>query len=281
MEIIIITGMSGAGKTAALNLCQDNDYYTLDNLPPKLIKDVIFLLKSSTEQKNKLALVIDVRGGDFFHDLANVINELKLENHKVKVIYIDASNEILIKRYKELRRPHPLGKSMTIQSAIEKERHDLEEVRKIADEIIDTSDFNLPRLKLNLERVLHANLEFKTQLVSFGFKHGMLSEADVVFDVRFSENPFYNPELKDLSGRDPRVSDYVLNHEQVQFFIKKLDELIEYLIPYYEENGKESLVVGIGCTGGKHRSVAIVEELYKRMKNSENVEIYHRDSNLW
>ncbi|NLW52640.1 MAG: RNase adapter RapZ [Tissierellia bacterium] len=281
MEIIIITGMSGAGKTAALNLCQDNDYYTLDNLPPKLIKDVIFLLKSSTEQKNKLALVIDVRGGDFFHDLANVINELKLENHKVKVIYIDASNEILLKRYKELRRPHPLGKSMTIQSAIEKERHDLEEVRKIADEIIDTSDFNLPRLKLNLERVLHANLEFKTQLVSFGFKHGILSEADVVFDVRFSENPFYNPELKDLSGRDPRVSDYVLNHEQVQFFIKKLDELIEYLIPYYEENGKESLVVGIGCTGGKHRSVAIVEELYKRMKNSENVEIYHRDSNLW
>lgn len=281
MEIIIITGMSGAGKTAALNLCQDNDYYTLDNLPPKLIKDVIFLLKSSTEQKNKLALVIDVRGGDFFHDLANVINELKLENHKVKVIYIDASNEILLKRYKELRRPHPLGKSMTIQSAIEKERHDLEEVRKIADGIIDTSDFNLPRLKLNLERVLHANLEFKTQLVSFGFKHGILSEADVVFDVRFSENPFYNPELKDLSGRDPRVSDYVLNHEQVQFFIKKLDELIEYLIPYYEENGKESLVVGIGCTGGKHRSVAIVEELYKRMKNSENVEIYHRDSNLW
>lgn len=281
MEIIIITGMSGAGKTAALNLCQDNEYYTLDNLPPKLIKDVIFLLKASTEQKNKLALVIDVRGGDFFYDLAKVIAELKKEGHKVKVIYIDASDKTLLKRYKELRRPHPLGKSMTIERAIQKERKDLEEVKKISDVQFDTSDFNLPRLKLNLERILASDSEFKTQIVSFGFKNGILNEADILFDVRFSENPFYNPELKNLTGKDAKVSEYVLSHEQVQFFIRKLYEMIEYLIPFYKKNGKESLVIGIGCTGGKHRSVAISEELYARLKNIENVEIYHRDSNLW
>ena len=281
MEIIIITGMSGAGKTAALNLCQDNEYYTLDNLPPKLIKDVIFLLKASTEQKNKLALVIDVRGGDFFYDLAKVIAELKKEGHKVKVIYIDASDKTLLKRYKELRRPHPLGKSMTIERAIQKERKDLEEVKKVSDVQFDTSDFNLPRLKLNLERILASDSEFKTQIVSFGFKNGILNEADILFDVRFSENPFYNPELKNLTGKDAKVSEYVLSHEQVQFFIRKLYEMIEYLIPFYKKNGKESLVIGIGCTGGKHRSVAISEKLYARLKNIENVEIYHRDSNLW
>ena len=245
------------------------------------VKDVIFLLKASTEQKNKLALVIDVRGGDFFYDLAKVIAELKKEGHKVKVIYIDASDKTLLKRYKELRRPHPLGKSMTIERAIQKERKDLEEVKKISDVQFDTSDFNLPRLKLNLERILASDSEFKTQIVSFGFKNGILNEADILFDVRFSENPFYNPELKNLTGKDAKVSEYVLSHEQVQFFIRKLYEMIEYLIPFYKKNGKESLVIGIGCTGGKHRSVAISEELYERLKNIENVEIYHRDSNLW
>lgn len=281
MEILIITGMSGGGKTAVLNICQDKGYYTLDNLPPKLIGDMITLLQSSTMEKDKMALVMDLRSGALFGDLHSVIEELKSEGHQVKVIYLDATNEALIKRYKELRRPHPLGRGITIEKAIAKERQNLSKVKDISDVIIDTSNYNLARLKLNLEKALEASEGFLVQIVSFGFKNGILNEADMVLDVRLSDNPFYIPELKAMSGKEQPVADYVLAFEQVQEFIVKTKDLIEYIVPYYIKQGKESLVLGIGCTGGKHRSVAIAEKLGQLLSENLRVEIYHRDSNLW
>lgn len=282
MELVIITGMSGAGKTAALNLCQDNDYYTLDNLPPKLIKDVIGLLKGAKSAKNKLALVIDIRGGEFFEDLYSEIESLKKEGTNVKIIFIDASDEVLLKRYKELRRPHPNGSGLTLQEALKNEREELIKLRGMADYYLDTSYFNLQRLHYNIGKILGNDTNFLVQFVSFGFKNGILKEADYVFDVRFTDNPFYIDELKNFSGINEAVRDYVLGKAEVENFINNIDDLLKSLIPNFEKQGKASLVVGIGCTGGKHRSVAIAEELYKRMQvNNINAEIFHRDKNMW
>lgn len=281
MEIIIITGMSGAGKTAALNLCQDNEYYTLDNLPPKLIKDVVGLLETSKMEISKLALVIDVRGGEFFKDLISEIENLKSLGANLKVLFIDASDEVLLKRYKELRRPHPISKSITLEKAIKLERENLKEIRGISDYIIDTSIYNLQSLKVNLEDTIGIQKKPLINIVSFGFKNGILKEADFVFDVRFTENPFYIPSLKNKNGKDNEVAKYVLEKDEVQNFIFKSSDLIKDIMPSFEAQGKKSIVLGIGCTGGKHRSVAIAEELGKKLSGKIKVEIYHRDSNMW
>lgn len=282
MDLVIITGMSGAGKTAALNLCQDNDYYVLDNLPPSLIKDVIALLQGSKMSKSKLALVIDIRGGEFFDDLYEEIEYLKERGVNIKILFIDASDETLLKRYKELRRPHPQGKGLTLLQAIKKEREELSKLKKMADYYLDTSYFNLQRLRYNIGKILGNDSNFLIQFVSFGYKNGILKEADYVFDVRFTDNPFYIEDLKDFSGKEKKVSDYVLGNKEVEDFLTKVDDLLSSLVPHFERQGKPSLMVGIGCTGGKHRSVAISEELHKRfIQKGMNAEIYHRDQNMW
>lgn len=282
MDIVIITGMSGAGKTAVLNLCQDNDYYVLDNLPPSLIKDVIDLLKGAKVAKTKLALVIDIRGGEFFDDLYEEIEKLKALGVNLKIIFVDASDETLLKRYKELRRPHPQGKGLPLEKAIKSEREELVKLRKMADYYVNTTFFNLSSLQYNVGKILGNDASFFIQFVSFGFKHGILKEADFVYDVRFTANPFYVPELKELSGKDKKVSDYVINNDEVIFFLDSVEELLLGLSSHFEKQGKSSLMVGIGCTGGKHRSVAIAEELHRRFSEKNiNSEIYHRDQNLW
>lgn len=283
MELVIITGMSGAGKTAVLNLCQDNGYYTLDNLPPKLIKDVVALLRGAKVSKDKLALVIDIRGGEFFKDLYEEIEHLKNEKDiNLKIIFIDASDEVILKRYKELRRPHPQGKGMTLLQAIKSERHELLKLREMADFYVDTSYSNLPKLQYTIGKVLGNDSRFLIQFVSFGFKNGILKEADFVFDVRFTPNPFYIKDLKDLNGMDAKVRDFVMADDNVIDFIDKVEDLILPLISNFEKQGKSSLMIGIGCTGGKHRSVAIAEELNRRFKDGNiNSEIYNRDRNMW
>ncbi len=282
MEVLIITGMSGAGKSAILNLCQDNEYYTLDNLPPKLIFDVIELLKNSRKEHSKLALVIDIRGGEFFDDLYAVVDKMKKAGIDLKIIYADASDRVLLNRYKELRRPHPHGKGLTIEGAIQQERAVMNRIKNMADFYIDTSNLSLARLKMNVERIIVKDSRFLIQFVSFGFKRGILEEADFVFDVRFSENPFYYEELKEKNGKDREVRDFVLGKGEVVSFIERVEDLIKSLVIDFEKQAKPSLVIGIGCTGGKHRSVVVAEELYKRFeKTNYKVEIHHRDQNMW
>ena len=282
MEVLIITGMSGAGKTAVLNLCEDNNYYPIDNLPPKLLKEVIKLLQNSTRCTDKLAAVIDLRGGDFFDDLSTELAFLKDAGIDVKVLFVDADHETLIRRYKELRRPHPLGEGQTIEQAIKKERSLLESLKESSDYYINTTNYRLASLKNAVEKVLQRNQAFFINLISFGFKHGPLSEADFIFDVRFIDNPYYNPELRQLTGLDLDVKHAVLKEESVQEFIDHLQLMIKNLIPHFKQQGKSTLVIGFGCTGGKHRSVAIAEAMNKKfLDNCLNVEIYHRDSNLW
>lgn len=282
MEVLIITGMSGAGKSAILNLCQDNEYYTLDNLPPKLIFDVIELLKSSKKEHSKLALVIDIRGGEFFADLYAVVDKMKKAGIDLRIIYADASDRVLLNRYKELRRPHPHGKGLTIEGAIQLERAVMDRIKNMADFYIDTSNLSLAMLKMNFERIIVKDSRFLIQFVSFGFKRGILEEADFVFDVRFSENPFYYEELKEKNGKDKEVKDFVLAKDEVVSFIDKVEDLIKSLVADFEKQAKPSLVIGIGCTGGKHRSVVVAEELLKRFeKTNYKVEIHHRDQNMW
>lgn len=282
MEVLIITGMSGAGKSAILNLCQDNEYYTLDNLPPKLIFDVIELLKSSKKEHSKLALVIDIRGGEFFADLYAVVDKMKKAGIDLRIIYADASDRVLLNRYKELRRPHPHGKGLTIEGAIQLERAVMDRIKNMADFYIDTSNLSLAMLKMNFERIIVKDSRFLIQFVSFGFKRGILEEADFVFDVRFSENPFYYEELKEKNGKDKEVKDFVLAKDEVVSFIDKVEGLIKSLVADFEKQAKPSLVIGIGCTGGKHRSVVVAEELLKRFeKTNYKVEIHHRDQNMW
>jgi len=281
MEIVIITGMSGAGKTSVMNLCQDNGYYCMDNMPPQLIRDFLDLAKFSMVEIEKMAFVIDIRGGVFFEDFTTIIEELKNDDYNVKIIYVDSDDQVLIRRYKEHRRPHPMGRNLPLEVAIENERSCLDQVRKMADYHLNTSKLNLGQLKTKIEEWLSTDGEFYVQVTSFGFKHGILAEADLVFDVRFIPNPYYDLELRELTGKDQAIKDFIFSYSQTEEFISKLEEMLNFLIPFYKKEGKNSLVVGIGCTGGRHRSPAIAEELHRRLKKNNNVVVYHRESNMW
>ncbi len=281
MEIVIITGMSGAGKTSVMNLCQDNGYYCMDNMPPQLIRDFLDLAKFSMVEIEKMAFVIDIRGGVFFEDFTTIIEKLKNDDYNVKIIYVDSDDQVLIRRYKEHRRPHPMGRNLPLEVAIENERSCLDQVRKMADYHLNTSKLNLGQLKTKIEEWLSTDGEFYVQVTSFGFKHGILAEADLVFDVRFIPNPYYDLELRELTGKDQAIKDFIFSYSQTEEFISKLEEMLNFLIPFYKKEGKNSLVVGIGCTGGRHRSPAIAEELHRRLKKNNNVVVYHRESNMW
>lgn len=281
MEIVIITGMSGAGKTSVMNLCQDNGYYCMDNMPPQLIRDFLDLAKFSMMEIEKMAFVIDIRGGVFFEDFTTIIEELKSDKYNVKIIYVDSDDQVLIRRYKEHRRPHPMGRNLPLEIAIENERSYLDQVRKMADYHLNTSKLTLGQLKSKIEEWLATDGEFYVQVTSFGFKHGILAEADLVFDVRFIPNPYYDLDLRELTGKDQAIKDFIFSYGQTEEFISRLEEMLNFLIPFYKKEGKNSLVVGIGCTGGRHRSPAIAEELYKRLNTNNNVVVYHRESNMW
>lgn len=286
MEIVIITGISGAGKSSALDIFEDMGYYSMDNLPPKLLTNFAELTRTNMKEIDRIAVVADIRGGVFFNDLTYAINKLKDMGESVSILFLDATDEILVRRYKELRRPHPLvTQENNLMDAIHKEREQLAEIRKLADNYIDTTGFILGDFKNRIHALYTTSEEERSlniNVMSFGFKHGIPLDADLVFDVRFLPNPYYEKSLKPLNGKDKEVSDYVFSFPVTEEFVKKTLDLLEFLIPHYTHEGKTSLVIGIGCTGGKHRSVAITERLSTELeKAGEKTHVSHRDAKLW
>ncbi|MCF0147423.1 MAG: RNase adapter RapZ [Clostridium sp.] len=282
MRFIIVTGLSGAGKTEATRSLEDMGYFCVDNLPPKLIPKFAEACVQSQGKISKVALVIDIRGGIFFDDLFESLNYLKNQDFKYEILFLDASDEVLVKRFKESRRSHPLAPGSRIITGINEERNRLREVKDRADIIIDTSKYAIKDLREEMTKnygdVEQPKKQLSVTILSFGFKYGIPVDSDLVFDVRFIPNPFYIPELKPHSGNDEPVKHYVLEQEETKGFIEKVEDLLEFLIPKYKKEGKRQLIISIGCTGGRHRSVAIANEIYNGLLNKEyNISIEHRD----
>ena len=282
MRFIIVTGLSGAGKSEATNSLEDMGYFCVDNLPPTLIKKFAEVCKQSDGKIDKVALVIDIRGGIFFDDLFDSLNELAKEQFEYEILFLDTADEILVKRFKEKRRSHPLAPGGRVITGIERERKRLKEVKEKADIIIDTSKYAIKDLREEMLKKFGDGEIPQKQLaitvLSFGFKYGIPVDSDLVFDVRFIPNPFYIPELKPHSGNDKPVKDYVLQQEESKVFLEKSVDMLKFLIPNYNKEGKRQLIISIGCTGGRHRSVAIANAIYENLKDSNyNVYVEHRD----
>ncbi|MCI6855154.1 MAG: RNase adapter RapZ [Firmicutes bacterium] len=282
MEVVIITGLSGAGKTKAADWFEDKGYYCIDNMPPALIKNFIDLSLAGAKNVKKAAFVIDVRGGRFFGDLKSSIAALEAdENVDFKILFIEASDEALIRRYNETRRTHPLSTAAITKEVIEEERRQLSELRAYANYIIDTSSLKVAEMNAELDRLFNKggkDSTFVINIMSFGYKHGIPLETDWTLDVRFIPNPYYVPSLKKLTGNNKKVSQYVLKHDITKEFINRTAELIEKLIPCYIKEGKYSLTVAFGCTGGHHRSVAVANEMHRIFtEQGRRVTLEHRD----
>ena len=277
MRIVLITGLSGAGKSHALNCFEDLGYYCVDNMPPTLIPKFADLFIQS--ENKKVALVCDMRGAAFFEDLFEALRELEEHNRDYEILFLVASDEVLIRRYKETRRRHPLG-SMSLPEAIKKEREALSELRGKADQEIDTSNLKPWELKARIVALYEPELRDKNmqiRIVSFGFKYGLPPEADLVFDVRFLPNPHYVDHLKELTGEEELVKDYLWRWAETGKYFHKVKDLLEFSIPFYVKEGKTSLVIAVGCTGGKHRSVVISDELGRVLGSRFSLEVEHRD----
>lgn len=281
MRFVIVTGMSGAGKSSVLKMLEDTGYYCVDNLPIPLIPKLSHFIIYEEQTVNKAALGIDIRNGQALGELDDVLNQLKQYEVEPEILFLDSTTEVLVKRYKETRRNHPLVSEGRVDKGIEIEREKLDFIKKRADYIIDTSHMLIRELKKEIDKIFvqgeHYN-NFFISVVSFGFKYGILADADLVFDVRFLPNPFYIPELKKKTGKDDVVYDYVMDSEAAPVFLDKLEDMLRFLIPNYILEGKNQLVIGIGCTGGKHRSVTIARAVTERLSKLEyGVKIEHRD----
>jgi RNase adapter protein RapZ len=284
MRFVIVTGLSGAGKTQAVRSLEDLGYFCVDNLPPTLIPKFAEACFQTDGRIDRIALVIDIRGGKFFDALFESLKNLEALEYKYEILYLDASDEVLIKRFKETRRKHPLAPDGRVLKGIILERNRLREVRDRADNIVDTTKFTNMDLREKITSIYgeegQIEIDLAITVLSFGFKYGIPVDSDLVFDVRFLPNPFYIPELKKFSGIDEPVRDYVLGYEQTRLFIEKLDDMLGFLIPSYIKEGKRQLIISIGCTGGRHRSVAISNSVYEKLKEEgHKVTIEHRDIN--
>jgi len=281
MEFIIVTGQSGAGKSHAIHCLEDLGYYAIDNMPPRLIRELIGLLQNALCGIDKVAFVADIRGGAFFDDLKESLDYLENEGIEYKVMFLEASDRALIRRYKETRRAHPLSADGLIQEGIAKERDRLAAIRERATFVIDTTNLKAAALNQEIKRLLLSDQEtesFSLSIQSFGFKNGIPTEADWVLDVRFLPNPFYLSSMKKLTGRSKRVSEYVLKAPEAELFTQSVTELMLQLIPGYIREGKYHLMVAIGCTGGRHRSVAIAERIANLLEEQgKNAAVSHRD----
>lgn len=281
MRFVIVTGMSGAGKSIALKMLEDLEYYCVDNLPIQLIKNFAELLKPNQEV-SRVALGVDIRSGQAFEELEEVLADMHNSGYEYEILFLDASDEVLIKRYKETRRNHPLAQGERVNQGIQTERGKLAFLKGRADYIIDTSTMLTRELKKELENIFVNNKEFKNLFVtvlSFGFKYGIPSDSDLVFDVRFLPNPYYVSDLKNKTGNDKEVQDYVMGTETSNVFLQKLVDMVQFLIPNYILEGKNQLVISVGCTGGKHRSVTLANRLYEALegRGEYGVKVEHRD----
>ena len=282
MRFVIVTGMSGAGKSTALKILEDQGYFCADNLPIPLIEKFAELSCAPDREYNKVALGVDVRSGNEISSIQHILERLAGKGISYEILFLDAGDHVLLKRYKETRRSHPLAKDGRIDEGIRKEREAMGFLKEHADIILDTSTLLTRELRCEMEKIFVNREEYRNiyiTILSFGFKYGIPADSDLVFDVRFLPNPFYVDELKHKTGLDQEVQDYVMKYEEAHQFLNKLEDMIEFLLPNYVSEGKNQLVISIGCTGGKHRSVTLAEHLYHYLgRHTEyGLKISHRD----
>lgn len=282
MRIVIVTGISGAGKSTALKMLEDVGYFCVDNLPVPLLPKFMEMLILPGSEYTKVALGIDIRSSQKFVQLQETLEKLREKGVKFEILFLDASDQALIKRYKETRRSHPLAGEGRVDKGIDEERRRLVFLKQQADYIIDTSQMLTRELHAEIHKIFVENKNYKNlyvTILSFGFKYGIPGDADLVFDVRFLPNPYYITELRPMSGNDAPVRDYVMNSETARIFLDKLTDMVQFLIPNYVAEGKNQLVIAIGCTGGKHRSVTLANALYYALEQEEGygLKIEHRD----
>ncbi len=283
MKFVILTGMSGAGKSTALKMMEDIGFYCVDNLPIPLLEKFVELTElQQNAELQKVAVGIDIRSGQALEELRSVLDRIKANGEKYDILFLDAEDSVLVKRYKETRRSHPLAGAERVDKGIAKERERLAFLKERASYIIDTSQLLTRELKAEIDKIFVLNQDYKNLFItvlSFGFKYGIPADSDLVFDVRFLPNPYYVEGLRAKTGNDKEIQDYVLQFKEAHEFLDKLTDMLNFLIPNYIAEGKNQLVISIGCTGGKHRSVTLANELYKRMadKKEYGLKIEHRD----
>ena len=284
MKLVIVTGMSGAGKGTAVKIMEDMGYYCVDNLPIPLVEKFVDFTLQSEDELEKVAVSIDIRNSNALSELEGVLERIRQKGIRFEILFLEADDSVLVKRYKESRRSHPLAMRGRVDDGIRLERQKMEFLKKEADYIIDTSRLLTRELKTELEKIFVQDEEFNSMYVtilSFGFKYGIPADSDIVMDVRFLPNPYYVEELRPKTGNDVEIQQYVMKYDEAKIFLNKLEDMVTFLIPHYISEGKNQLVISIGCTGGKHRSVTLANELYKRLSQKKNREyglkIEHRD----
>ena len=277
-QIVVITGMSGSGKSTAIRALEDAGYFCIDNLPVLLVPKLTELAGGG--HIDRVALVIDARESVFLHEAPRILADVKRAGHQLDVLFLDASDESLLRRFSETRRKHPLAPEGSVMQGLMKERHLLRDLREMADQVIDSSALNVHDLKRMVQARFSPNPDSgpSLSLMSFGYRYGVPPQADLVLDVRFLPNPYFIPEMKGLTGKNPKVAAYVLDREESQQFLAKVEDLCRFLFPRYQKEGKAYLTVALGCTGGKHRSVAIAAELTRRLSDTHSrVQLWDRD----
>lgn len=280
LDIVVVTGLSGSGKSVAIRALEDNGFFCIDNLPVLLIPKFIDLCQGYQEEISRIALGIDLRSGHFLQSWPEVLADMRAAGHRVEVLFFDASDEVLLRRFSETRRPHPLAGEGPVREGIARERKALEGMRAVADKVIDTSDFNVHELKKEMVQYFSQIVtphKMALFLISFGYKYGIPHDTDMILDVRFLPNPYFSEELKAKNGLQPDVEDFVLKRSETHGFLDRLYALLEFLLPQYEREGKSSVTLALGCTGGRHRSVVLVEELKKRLGGRFPIYVKHRD----
>lgn len=284
IKIIIITGLSGSGKTTAINALEDAGFFCIDNLPVILLPKFLELRAETGSEITKLALVMDLREKEFLRRYHDIFTKLREDGYLFEILFLEASTEILLRRYSQTRRKHPLSRDRSLPEGIQAEREELKELKEIADHIIDTSNYNVHELKeIILNHVLKElpGKGMKIYILSFGFKYGIPHDADLVLDVRFLPNPYFVQELKSLDGTSSRVKEYMDRYKETHIFMKKYLDLLNYIIPLYEKEGKSSLTIAVGCTAGRHRSVSIADSIFKELKRTKDlIALTHRDIEL-